>query len=107
MQQVSWQSLLQLVLRYFGEQKTNSGIIIIDDDGKDIGIKPRWAKVYAVGDEQKDVSSGDWILIEHGRWTRGITLEDADGNEIIIRRVDNDAILLQADEPPKDVYIPK
>ena len=32
-----------------GEQVTKGGIIIADDDGKDRGIKPRWAQVYRVG----------------------------------------------------------
>jgi co-chaperonin GroES (HSP10) len=64
----------------FGEQKTHGGLIIQSDNGKTHGIHPRWAKVYAVGNEQKDVSVGQWILIEHGRWTRGIKIEDDEGD---------------------------
>lgn len=86
---------------------TQSGIYIPSQNGKVEGIKPRWGKVYAVGPEQTDVTVGEWIYVEHGRWTRGITLEDENGNEVVIRRVDNDAIMLRAEEPPKDVYIPK
>jgi co-chaperonin GroES (HSP10) len=86
---------------------TQSGIYIPSQNGKVEGIKPRWGKVYAVGPEQQDVKVGEWIYVEHGRWTRGVTLQDDEGNEVVIRRVDNDAILLQAEEPPKDVYIPK
>jgi co-chaperonin GroES (HSP10) len=33
----------------FGERKTRSGLILLEDDGKLQGIRPRWAKVYAVG----------------------------------------------------------
>jgi co-chaperonin GroES (HSP10) len=33
----------------FGEQVTNSGIILRSDNGKAHGVHPRWAKVYAVG----------------------------------------------------------
>lgn len=88
----------------FDEQKTASGIIIRSDDGKTHGVKPRWAKVWAVGPEQKDVKVGEWILIEHGRWTRGVVVEE-DGNEITIRKVDNSSILLQSDEKPSDVYL--
>lgn len=89
----------------FEEQKTSSGIIIQSDDGKSHGVKPRWAKVWAIGPEQEDVKVGDWIYVEHGRWTRGVTV-DQDGQEIVIRRVDPSAILLSAEEKPNDVYIP-
>jgi co-chaperonin GroES (HSP10) len=88
----------------FEEQKTASGIVLQSDDGKAHGVKPRWAKVWAVGPEQKDVHVGEWIYVEHGRWTRGIKVEE-DDKEVIIRRVDTEAILLQADEKPNDIYI--
>jgi co-chaperonin GroES (HSP10) len=90
---------------YFGEQKTASGIIIIDDDGKDIGIKPRWARVYAVGPLQEEVVVGDWVLIEHGRWTRGVDMEVEDGVIKTLRRIDTDAIMLISDENPGDAYV--
>lgn len=89
----------------FEEQKTSSGIIIQSDDGKSHGVKPRWARVWAIGPEQKDVSVGDWVYVEHGRWTRGITIEE-EGKQFIIRRVDTNSILLQSNEKPNDVYIP-
>lgn len=88
----------------FEEQKTASGIVILSDDGKTHGVKPRWAKVWSVGPEQKDVQPGEWIYIEHGRWTRGVKVKEND-KEIIIRRVDPDAVLLQSEEKPADVYI--
>lgn len=88
----------------FDEQKTASGIIIRSDDGKSEGIKPRWGKVWAIGPEQSDVKIGEWILVEHGRWTRGITIEDQNGDEIIVRMVETKSILLSADEKPNDVY---
>lgn len=89
----------------FGEQKTNGGIIVQSDNGKTHGIHPRWAKVYAVGDEQKDVSVGQWILIEHGRWTRGIKIKD-DESEKIVRRVDTKCMMMVSDEaPPDDVLL--
>jgi co-chaperonin GroES (HSP10) len=89
----------------FGDQRTATGIIILSDDGKGMGIKPRWGKVYAVGPEQKDVKVGDWILLEHGRWTRGVDLEDEHGNIKTLRKVDNDAILLKGKTKPSDAYI--
>jgi co-chaperonin GroES (HSP10) len=91
----------------FDAVTTSSGIFIPSQNGKTEGIKPRWGRVYAVGPEQTDVKVGEWIYIEHGRWTRGATVEDDDGNILTVRRVDNDAIMLQTDELPSDVYIPK
>jgi co-chaperonin GroES (HSP10) len=85
----------------FGEQKTQSGLIIQSDNGKTHGIHPRWAQVYAVGNEQQDVTVGQWILIEHGRWTRGIKIEDDEG-EKIVRRVDTKCMMMVSDEPPPD-----
>lgn len=90
----------------FEEQTTASGIVIQSDDGKSHGVKPRWARVWAIGPEQVEVKLGEWIYIEHGRWTRGIKVE-GNGEDIVIRRVDTDAILLQADEKPNDVYMAK
>ena len=88
----------------FEEMKTASGIIIQSDDGKAHGVKPRWCRVWAVGPEQKEVSVGEWILVEHGRWTRGITVQE-DGKEFVIRRVENVSVMLRADERPADIHI--
>ena len=63
----------------FGEQTTAGGIIVKSDDGKVHGIKPRWGQVYKVGPNQTDVHPGQWILIEHGRWTRKIKIDDGNG----------------------------
>jgi co-chaperonin GroES (HSP10) len=87
----------------FGMQKTSSGLIIPGDDGKTQGIYPRWGRVWAIGDEQQDVKVGEWILIEHGRWTRTVEYENEDGSVIEIRMVDNDAILISADTKPNDI----
>jgi len=88
----------------FGEQRTAGGIIIVDDDGKQHGIKPRWAKVHAVGPEQETVKVGDWIFVEHGRWTRGFNFTKEDGSTLTLRRVDVEAIIASSDQKPTDVY---
>ncbi len=89
----------------FGEEKTKSGIIIQNLDGKLEGIKARWGKIWAVGPEVEDVKVGDWVLVSHGRLTRGIKIEDHDGSEITIRRIDNKEILLVSDEKPEDIQV--
>jgi hypothetical protein len=47
------------------------------------------------------VAVGQWILLEHGRWSRGLKIE-VDGEEIVIRRGDPKAIIFAADEKPDD-----
>lgn len=90
---------------YFGEQKTKSGLIINSDDGKTRGIYPRWGRVYAKGPDNKDdYNVGDWILIEHGRWTRGIDIENECG-AFTIRMVEAESVLAMSQEKPDDVYI--
>lgn len=88
----------------FKEKLTSSGIIIPNSDGKLEGIHARWGRVYAVGDRQRDVQVGQYVLVKHGRWTRGTLIEDAEG-EKTIRRIDTDDILLVSDEPIQDETI--
>ena len=90
---------------YFGEQRTKSGLIINDDNGKTRGIYPRWGKVYAKGpDNNDDYSVGDWILVEHGRWTRGIELENENG-KFEIRMVEAESVLAYSNEKPDGIMI--
>jgi len=90
-----------LVTMNFKERVTHSGIIIQSTDGKLEGIHARWGRVYAVGKDQKDVQPGQYILVKHGRWTRGTLVEDQEG-EKTIRRIDNADILLVSDDPQQD-----
>lgn len=83
----------------FGERVTSGGIVLRSDNAKAQGVYPRWGKVYAVGPEQKDVRVGQWILVQHGRWTRGMTIDDGDG-EKVIQKVDLNGILAVSDHEP-------
>jgi len=87
----------------FGAQVTKGGIVLPSDDGKSEGVKSRWGRVYSVGPEQIDVKVGEWILLEHGRWSRGFTVLDDDGNDMIIRRADPNGILMVTDEKPDQI----
>jgi co-chaperonin GroES (HSP10) len=87
-----------------GEQKTAGGLVIQSDDGKAHGVKPRWAKVYRVGAEVDFVKEGQWILIEHGRWTRKIKIDDGDG-EKEFQKVETKSIIAVANQRPNDFYI--
>lgn len=85
----------------FGQETTKSGIVMPSTDGKSEGIKPRWGRVYAVGPDQHNIKVGDWILVEHGRWTRGIEVEE-NGSKFNVRRVEVGSIMLTSDEKPND-----
>lgn len=86
----------------FHERISRGGIIIPTDDMKSAGIRPRWCKIYAIGPEYKgDLKVGQYILVSHGRWTRGINIEDETGKKTI-RRVDINDILLVSDDPMMD-----
>ena len=85
----------------FDERFTTGGIVLLNDNGKSTGIRPRWGQIYAVGPDQQDVKVGQWVCVAHGRWTRGIDVEDETGKKTL-RRVDPNDLLIVSDEQPKD-----
>ena len=86
----------------FSGRQLQSGVILLDDDGKTDGIRPRWGRVYATGPEQHDVSVGQWVLVEHGRWSRGLRIVKGQ-EEIVIRRADPKSIIFVTDTQPEDL----
>lgn len=86
----------------FGEEQTKSGIILGSDNGKAHGVRPRWGKVWAVGPEQKEFKVGQWLLIEHGRWTRTFEIEQEDGTILEVRGIEMKSVMLTSDEKPED-----
>ena len=87
-----------------GEMITAGGIVIQSDDGKAHGVKPRWAKVYCVGPKQTDVKVGQWIFIEHGRWTRKMSIE-IDNEVKEVQKVEVKSIIAVSDERPNTAYL--
>lgn len=84
------------------DRVTKGGIIIPNDNRKSEGIRPRWCRVYKIGTEYiGEIKENDWILVSHGRWSRGIEIEDENGAKTI-RRVDTNDILLVSDAPMDD-----
>lgn len=78
---------------YMGEMKTKSGIIIGSDNGKNHGVKPRWCRVFAVGSDQKDFKVGEWILVEHGRWSRKFKVDQGNEEIVELQKIDPDCVL--------------
>jgi hypothetical protein len=85
----------------FDGRQLSSGIYLLNDNGTTAGIRPRWGRVYAIGPEQKDVTVGQWICVAHGRWTRGVKIQDPSG-EHTIRKIDPKDILLVSETQPED-----
>jgi co-chaperonin GroES (HSP10) len=88
----------------FKEKISHGGIIIPNSDGKLEGVHPRWGRVYSVGSRQQDIKQGQYVLVKHGRWTRGTLIEDQEGTKTI-RRIDPADILMVSDEPQQDESI--
>ena len=90
---------------HFGEQKTRGGIIIRDDDGTSRGIYPRWGKVFRKGPKNSEpYEEGQWVLVEHGRWTRGLSITIGDV-ERTLRMVEAESILGYSENQPEDAII--
>ena len=88
-----------------GERKSQGGIILPSADLVEQGaggIRPRWAEVYAVGSEIDYLKPGEFVLMEHGRWTKGVQVED-DGEQFDLRVADPDGILGTSDGRPDDI----
>jgi hypothetical protein len=58
-----------------------------------------------VGADIADVAVGQWILVEHGRWTMTIELKQDDGNLFKFQMIDYSGIIGVQDEAPTDQYI--
>jgi hypothetical protein len=86
----------------FEERQLSSGIVLLKDNGTTAGIRPRWGKIYAVGSEQTEFMVGQWVCVAHGRWTRGVDIQDASGSKVTIRKIDPKDVLLVSDDRPSD-----
>ena len=79
--------------------QTIGSVIIPDDRMKERGIKPRWCKVFKVGPDVSDIDVGDWVLVDHGRWSHGIEAV-IEGEDKTFRWVDYKDILGKQKEKP-------
>lgn len=85
-----------------GPHKTSGGILLPDDNMSERGIRPRWGRVYCVGPAITEVRPGNWIYVEHARWTTAIELELPTG-VVCMWRVDwPNAVLLVSDSDPRE-----
>lgn len=83
-----------------------NGIIIPDDNGKSEGIRPRWAKVYSVGEDITVIQPGQWVLIENGRWTRMLKIKEDDGSHTMLWGIEwpKAAMLVSDTDPESSIF---
>lgn len=83
---------------------TSGGIIIQSENGKDRGIRPRWAKVRLVGEGIDWCKPGQYVLVAHGRWSRQFECEH-EGEKMKLVHLDNNECLIVTDEDPGDDFV--
>lgn len=84
-------------------EKMIGQIIIRDDNGKTHGIRPRWAKVLAVGKDIDDIKANQWVLIEHGRWTRAMDFNQSNidkSEDYVVHGAEYKSIMMVSDNEP-------
>lgn len=86
------------------QRVTASGIIIQGENGKDRGIRPRWARVRLVGEGIDWCEPGQYVLVAHGRWSRQFECEHA-GEKMKLVHLDNKECLIVTDELPDDDFV--
>jgi hypothetical protein len=88
-----------------GDQVTESGLLIKSNVDQADGITPRWFRVFEVGPEIDWLKANDWILVEYGRWTPAVELDDdrlEDTTEAW--RIDPEGCLAVSEEKPDTIY---
>ena len=80
-----------------GEETTTAGgIILISKDGTESAVRPRWFKIYSVGDDIDWIKEGQYVLVDHGRWSNGMKVTE----DLRIYLLDNKDCLMVSDENP-------
>lgn len=82
------------------ERTTKGGVILTEKDMDESAIRPRWFKVTHTGPEQEEITVGQYILVAHGRWSRGIDMEGTHKEEDKLFLIDNEEILGYSNDNP-------
>ena len=93
--------LALMVDRPIGFKKSKSGLLIVDKDMDQNSIRPRWFKIYDVGEEIDWVKPDQYVLVAHGRWSNGIKAFEGSDDKLYL--LDNKELLMVSDEKPEGV----
>ena len=80
------------------ELKTPGGIILISKDGTESAVRPRWFRVYSVGEDIDWLTEGTYVLVDHGRWSNGMQVD----TDLKLYLLDNKDCLMESDEDPME-----
>lgn len=79
-----------------GAKILKSGLIVLDDNMKEHGIRSREGVVMAVSEKaaEQGVGVGDTVILEHLGWARSLKLETVDGGSHTIWPTKLEKVLL-------------
>lgn len=86
----------------YGEKETDGGIIINEKDGDIKSIRPRWFEITHVGPEYPHLKVGEFVFVEHGRWSRGFK-DPEFPTKGKLHMLDNEKIIAVCDTLPNGV----
>jgi hypothetical protein len=78
-------------------KKSQGGIFMQDKDADVTGIRPRWFKVFSVGEKIDWITEGEYVLVDHGRWSNGMSVDEQDDKLYLL---DNEGCLATQDTNP-------
>jgi co-chaperonin GroES (HSP10) len=82
--------------------RTSAGGIVLTDDNVlsagERGVRPRWFQVVNVNSKTNsdDIKIGDYVLVEHGRWSKRFSGTDIDNYSI----VEEKSVMMVSEDPP-------
>lgn len=80
------------------ERKTAGGLIINETDGTESAIRPRWFKIYSVGKDIDWIKPEQYVLVDHGRWSRGMEID----KDLTLHLLDNKDCLMESETDPRE-----
>ena len=87
--------LANMIDRPDGYKKTHGGLLLNDKDADVTAIRPRWFKIKSVGEDVDFVNEGQYVLVAHGRWSKGVEVDDE-----TVYLLDNEEILGTSETDP-------
>jgi hypothetical protein len=90
------------MLEPVGDERTVNGLILTEKNLGEESVRPRWFLVTHCGPEQKDMTPGMFVLVPHGRWSRGLNLEGTLREADKLFLLDNEALMGTSDVNPLD-----
>lgn len=80
------------------ERKTAGGIILNETDGTETAVRPRWFKTYSVGRDIDWIKPDTYVLVDHGRWSRGMEVD----KDLRLHLLDNKDCLATSEVNPME-----